>query len=190
LAPLAVGLAYLLGSIPAGVLFARARGVDLRAVGSGNIGATNVARALGWAWGAATLGFDAGTGFAAVWIARTLVDDVRWVALAGGAAFVGHLFPVWLRLRGGKGVATGLGVLIALVPWAGAAGAAVWVVLVAATRISSVGSLAGALVAAAVTPLVEREPALRLLAVAMLAGVVVRHAGNLRRLLRGDENGI
>jgi len=196
LTALAIGLAYLLGSIPTGVLLARSKGVDLRSVGSGNIGATNVARALGKGFGAITLAGDAGKGLVAALVAGMLLDDgsssqgIRWIAAAGLAAFVGHLFPIWLRLRGGKGVATGLGVLLALVPWAGVAGAATYAVLLAAKRISSVGSLGGAAVAAAVTPLLTPEPSLRVLAATMFVGVVARHAGNIRRLIRGEEGKI
>src|SRR5438067_970204 len=134
---------YLAGSAPFGLLVTRiASGKDVRTVGSGNIGATNVARAAGRAAALVTLLLDALKGFLPVLLAgRTLAEP--WAAAACGvAAVIGHCFPVWLRFRGGKGVATGLGVALALSPLAAACGAAVWVLLYKLLRISSVVSLA------------------------------------------------
>src|SRR5256886_400544 len=140
--------AYLLGSIPFGYLVVRARGGgDVRATGSGGTGATNVTRRAAKGAGLLTLALDAARGALAVvfarWLLTTGFEVNWWVAVAALAAIGGHCFPVWLKFRGGKGVATGLGVFLALAPWAALAGAAAWVVLYKLLRISSIGSLAG-----------------------------------------------
>src|SRR5690348_13901607 len=148
LAPLLIALAYLAGSIPFGVLFARARGIDLRVVGSGNIGATNAARALGKKTGILVFLCDAAKGLVPVLLARRIAPSVpegEWlVAAVGAAAFLGHLYPVWLRLRGGKGVATAFGVFLALSPWIALGAIGLFAGLYAIWRTSSLGSLAGA----------------------------------------------
>ena len=134
---LVAALAYLLGSIPFGIVITRALGLgDLRAIGSGNIGATNVLRTGNKRAAAATLILDAAKGAVAVLIARAAVGEDA-AQLAGLAAFLGHLFPVWLRFKGGKGVATFLGLLIALAPAVGLACCAVWADTAAIRRISS-----------------------------------------------------
>ena len=120
--------AYVAGSIPFGILVARAKGVDLRQVGSGNIGATNVARALGKGWAVAVLAADAAKGFVPVWLGRRLGLPAGAIAAAGLAAIVGHMFTVFLRGRGGKGVATSLGVALALSPVAALIGFGVYIV--------------------------------------------------------------
>jgi glycerol-3-phosphate acyltransferase PlsY len=177
---------YLLGSIPFGLLVARAAGKDVRAVGSGNIGATNVARAAGRGAAAVTLVLDALKGYLpAILAARTF--EWPWAPAACGiAAVLGHCFPIWLRFRGGKGVATGLGVAVAVAPWAAVCGAAVWLLLYKLLRISSVGSLAGVAVALLVSA--ATAPRWSIVAVAGIAAVVVvRHRANLKRLLRHEE---
>jgi glycerol-3-phosphate acyltransferase PlsY len=178
--------AYLAGSIPFGLVIARAAsGKDVREVGSGNIGATNVARAAGRPAAVATLVLDAAKGLLPVLLAPR---DPTWLPAACAlAAVAGHCFPVWLRFRGGKGVATGLGVSLALAPWAALAGAAVWLILKMILNISSVGSLAGTSVALAVAFFTaDRRDFLGLAAVSAL--IVVRHGGNIRRLLRRQES--
>jgi glycerol-3-phosphate acyltransferase PlsY len=180
---------YLCGSIPFGLLIARAAtGKDVRTVGSGNIGATNVARAAGRAAALVTLALDALKGFVPVLIAsRSQGAEVPLAPVAAAAAVIGHCFPVWLRFRGGKGVATGLGVSLALAPWAALAGAATWVVLYKLFRISSVGSLAGVLVAVGVAVLTAgRSAVYGLLAVAAI--ILLRHHSNIRRLFRRQES--
>jgi glycerol-3-phosphate acyltransferase PlsY len=180
--------AYLAGSIPFGAVVARAKGVDLRKVGSGNIGATNVARALGKGWAIAVLLADAAKGFVPVWLGRRLGFPAGALALAGLAAIVGHMFTIFLRGRGGKGVATSLGVALALSPIAALIGFGVYVVLFAATRLSSVGSLLGVWTFslfftfhdAPAAPLVG-------LAIGGAALVTLRHRQNIGRLLRGEE---
>ena len=179
-------IAYLLGSVPFGVVITRALGLgDLRQIGSGNIGATNVLRTGNKGAALATLVLDAGKGAIAVLIARALAGEDA-AQLAGFAAFLGHLYPVWLRFKGGKGVATFLGTLIALAWPVGLMACGAWVVMVLATRISS----ASALGSAAVTPLilwVYGPSSLIALAVALGALVWIRHAANIRRLLGGTE---
>jgi len=177
---------YLLGSVPFGILMARAFGLgDLRKVGSGNIGATNVLRTGNRTAAALTLGLDAAKGAAAVLIARAagLAEDAA--ALAGLAAFLGHLFPVWIGFRGGKGVATFLGTLLALTPLAGVAACATWLVTAAVFRISSLS----ALVAAALAPLymLALGEGGALAAALMAALVYVRHGANIARLRAGTE---
>jgi acyl phosphate:glycerol-3-phosphate acyltransferase len=183
---LAVAVAYLLGSIPFAYLAGRARGVDLRTVGSGNLGAANVFRSLGRDMGIAVMAADILKGLVAVVIARIITDD-PWPAVAAAAAMAGHVFPVWLRFKGGKGVAVGGGAVLGLMPVAALILFAIWVVVVGITRYTSLGSIVGALVA---TPLVWAlgYPASYLVFTGLAAAaVLVLHRGNARRLLRGDE---
>ena len=179
-------LGYLLGSVPFGIVITRALGLgDLRAIGSGNIGATNVLR-TGHKWAAlATLLLDAGKGAIAVLIARFAVGEDA-AQVAGGMAFLGHLFPVWLGFKGGKGVATFLGTLIALAWPVGLAACATWAVTAAITRISSLS----ALVAAALSGLwcfVFSRGDLLILTFALMVLVYIRHWPNLQRIKAGTE---
>jgi glycerol-3-phosphate acyltransferase PlsY len=180
--------AYLLGSIPFGVLVARAKRIDLRKVGSGNIGATNVARALGKGWAIAVLVADAVKGFLPVWLAGRLQLPPAAIALAGLSAIVGHMFTLFLRGRGGKGVATSLGVALALSPVAALFGFGVYVLTFAATRLSSLGSLLGVWTFSLTFVLRARPPApLAALALGGAALVTLRHHQNIGRLVRGKE---
>jgi glycerol-3-phosphate acyltransferase PlsY len=180
--------AYLAGSIPFGVLVARAKGVDLRKVGSGNIGATNVARALGKAWAIAVLLGDAAKGFGPVWLGRRLGLPAAAMALAGLSAIVGHMFSLFLRGRGGKGVATSLGVALALSPVAALLGFGVYVALFVATRLSSLGSLLGVWTFSLFFIFHDAPPApLVGLAIGGAALVTLRHRQNIARLFRGEE---
>jgi glycerol-3-phosphate acyltransferase PlsY len=183
---LAAVLGYLLGSIPFGIVIARAFGLgDLRKIGSGNIGATNVLRTGNKPAAFLTLVLDAGKGGIAVLLARWLVaEDAAQVA--GGAAFLGHLFPVWLGFKGGKGVATFLGTLLALSFPVGVAACLLWLLTAAVSRISSLS----ALVAAALSPVAATflgRPDLSLLVILLAALIFVRHDANIRRLMRGEE---
>ncbi|MFN3973246.1 MAG: glycerol-3-phosphate 1-O-acyltransferase PlsY [Gemmobacter sp.] len=179
-------LAYLLGSIPFGMVITRALGLgDLRKVGSGNIGATNVLRTGNKGAAAATLILDAAKGGVAVLVARAMVGPDA-AQLAGLAAFVGHLFPVWLRFQGGKGVATFLGTLLALAWPVGLAACASWLAGAALTRISSVAALI-ATAAAPLWMLLLGQPQMAALAVLMAALVWWRHAPNIARLRAGTE---
>ena len=179
--------AYLLGSIPFGIVLTRLGGAgDLRQIGSGNIGATNVLRTGRKGLAAATLLLDGGKGATAVLIAHLLQPDLA--LYAGAAAFVGHLYPVWLKFRGGKGVATMLGVSLAAWWPAGLAFALVWLAMLALTRRSSIGGLSGAIaapVAAAAGGQSESGAVLVMLGMALL--VVWKHRDNIARLLDGTE---
>jgi glycerol-3-phosphate acyltransferase PlsY len=180
--------AYLAGSIPFGILLAKAKGIDLRQVGSGNIGATNVGRAMGKGWAVAVLAADAAKGFVPVWLGRRLGMPAWAVGLAGGAAIVGHMFTLFLRGRGGKGVATSLGVALALSPIAAGIGFATYVVIFAATRLSSLGSLLGVWTFTLLFVLHERPPVpLVALSLGVAALVTLRHRENIGRLVRGEE---
>jgi glycerol-3-phosphate acyltransferase PlsY len=212
--PFLIG-AFLLGSFPTGVVVARAKGVDLRKVGSGNIGTTNVGRALGRGWAAVVLLVDTGKGALPVVLATQLFDPIwepwkgshalpRWFAAgeagglptrlawlpaaAGLVAVLGQVFSIFLKGRGGKGVATSLGAGLALAPLPALVCVAVWVALFAAFRISSLGSLAA--VASFPTFLWlfhAGSPANLAFAAAVALVVFLRHKDNIRRLLRGEE---
>jgi glycerol-3-phosphate acyltransferase PlsY len=179
-------LGYLLGSVPFGIVITRALGLgDLRAIGSGNIGATNVLRTGHKGAALATLLLDAGKGAIAVLITRFAVGEDA-AQVAGGMAFLGHLFPVWLGFKGGKGVATFLGTLIALAWPVGLAACATWAVTAAITRISSLS----ALVAAALSGLwcfVFSRGDLLILTFALMLLVYIRHWPNLQRIKAGTE---
>ncbi|MCK8464649.1 glycerol-3-phosphate 1-O-acyltransferase PlsY [Aliiroseovarius sp. S1339] len=177
---------YLLGSIPFGIVMARLFGLgDLRQIGSGNIGATNVLRTGNKPAALLTLLGDAGKGGAAVLVARTLfAEDAAQVA--GFAAFLGHCFPVFLGFKGGKGVATWLGTMLALSFPLGLAACATWLVAALVFRISSLA----ALVAAAASPVVALligKPALLVLSIALAVLIFARHRANIERLMAGEE---
>lgn len=184
--------AYLLGSIPVGLLFARARGIDIRVAGSGNIGATNVARTVGKRLGLVVLLLDALKGALPMLLLRWLDLAARVHPLVltacGVAAIAGHCFPVWLRFRGGKGVATSLGVFLAVDPALVGIAVAVFAVLYALFRIVSVGSLVAALSFLVLLWLFHRPPAEIALGVAGTAIIVIKHRGNIGRLLRREES--
>lgn len=187
---------YLLGSIPFGVIATRLGGApDVRSIGSGNIGATNVLRTGRKDLALITLLGDGGKGAAAValaWLAArnsTLAAQSELTALAGGAAFLGHLFPVWLRFRGGKGVATFFGTLLAAAWPVGLLAGATWIVMAALFRVSSLAALTAAALAPVFVflPFVGRPPAIAYLALFMAVLIYVRHTPNIRRLLKGEE---
>jgi glycerol-3-phosphate acyltransferase PlsY len=185
--PLLVLLGYGCGSVPWGVVLARLAGVDVRRVGSGNIGAANVARSAGIRLGVATLAADAAKGALPVLLARRLAGDPETEAATGLAAFLGHVFPVALGFAGGKGVATALGVLLVLAPGAAGVALAVFVAVFAATRRVSVGSMAGVASAAVTAGLARHPPATVAAATIMAVVVVVRHRENIARLRTGTE---
>jgi glycerol-3-phosphate acyltransferase PlsY len=190
-----VGAAYLLGSIPFGLLLVKAQGgPDIRSIGSGNIGAANVARNAGPISGALTLLLDAGKGYLAVWLAaRGTGGNAHWIMAAAVAAVIGHVFPIWLRFRGGKGVATSLGVFLPICWQAVVAAAVLWLLVVGFWRYSSLGSIA----AAAALPLLvylfyapHRAPAtyVSLCTVFISVLVIVMHRPNIQRLIAGKEH--
>ena len=189
--PLAAALVfgYLLGSIPFGLVLTRAAGLgDVRQIGSGNIGATNVLRTGNRGLAAATLLLDALKGMAAVLIARYWGAELG--LLAGFGAFLGHLFPVWLGFKGGKGVATYLGVLFAIAWQAGLVFAVVWLAVAAITRYSSLAALLASIAAplAAWFLLGSGDRAVLLAAMTLL--VLIKHRANISRLLSGSESKI
>jgi glycerol-3-phosphate acyltransferase PlsY len=181
-------LGYLLGSIPFGLLVARLAGLgDIRQIGSGNIGATNVLRTGSRSAAALTLLLDLAKGFAAVVIAAGWGEDA--VLLAAGGAIIGHMFPVWLGFRGGKGVATALGLVMALAWPVALAAALVWLAATLLFRYSSLASLVAAVVGAALAPfLADPMTATTIAGIALL--IILRHHANIRRLLAGTESRI
>ena len=181
-------LGYLLGSIPFGLVLSRMAGYgDIREIGSGNIGATNVLRTGNKGLAALTLLLDLAKGCAAVLIASQWGE--RAALAAGLCAVVGHIFPVWLGFRGGKGLATAFGVVLTLAWPVALIGAAVWLVVAFAFRYSSLAALIGTTVSAAVAPfLAKSATALVIAAVALL--IILRHHSNIRRLIAGREHRI
>ena len=177
---------YLLGSIPFGVVITRALGLgDLRTIGSGNIGATNVLRTGNKGAALATLVLDAAKGGVAVLIARALVGEDA-AQVAGGMAFLGHLFPVWLRFKGGKGVATFLGTLLALAWPVGLAACATWLVAALVTRISSLSALVAAAFSGLWCMIFDRGDVM-ILTFALMVLVYIKHWPNLQRIKAGTE---
>jgi glycerol-3-phosphate acyltransferase PlsY len=180
---------YLLGSIPFGMIATRLGGAgDIRKIGSGNIGATNVLRSGRKDLAAITLIGDAGKGVVAVLLARWLTNDnAAAVALAGGAAFVGHLFPVWLKFNGGKGVATFYGVLLAAAWPVGVLAALTWLAMAALFRISSLAALTAAALAPLFAFATDQPYPMVLLSAFMAVLIYIRHHQNISRLLKGQE---
>ncbi len=189
---------YLLGSIPFGVLATKMAGINIREVGSGNIGATNVLRTGRKDLAALTFIGDTGKGAAAVGLALLITHalhldiDMRRtaMALAGAAAFLGHLYPVWLRFKGGKGVATFMGTLIAACWPMGLIAGALWLLTAAIFRISSLSALVAAALVVPVSflmPFVDPPYAFMGMALFMAVLIYIRHADNIRRLMKGEE---
>ncbi len=185
---------YLLGSIPFGVIATRLGGAgDVRNIGSGNIGATNVLRTGRKDLAAITLLGDGGKGAVAVFIAWLLTRDAgtqaqaALTALAGGSAFLGHLFPVWLKFKGGKGVATFFGTLLAAAWPVGLAAGATWIVMAFLFRMSSLAALTAAALAPIYVFLLDRPYPIAVMALFMGVLIYVRHKDNIARLLKGEE---
>jgi len=198
LSPVLIGGAlvggYLLGSIPFGVIATRLGGAgDVRSIGSGNIGATNVLRTGRKDLALITLLGDGGKGAVAVllaWLATrsgTAEQQALLTSLAAGAAFLGHLFPVWLGFKGGKGVATFFGTMLAAAWPVGVAAGATWLIVAFLFRMSSLAALVAVAVAPVVALLIGRPTAVALLALFMALLVLVRHTENVQRLLKGQE---
>ena len=189
--PLTTFIAYLLGSIPFGYLIVRwQRGIDVRSTGSGSIGATNVMRNLGILGFAATFVLDAGKGLLAVLLASALThENASWAAAAAFAAVLGHCFPVWLKFRGGKGVATGVGVFLALAPWQVVLALLIFALVLAIWRYVSLASIVATAAFPLLVYLMKHPPIQVVLGAAGAALIIIsRHHGNIRRLLQGTEN--
>lgn len=186
-----VVVAYLLGSIPFGYLIVRRKsGADIRETGSGGTGATNVSRRAGKAAGVLTLLLDAAKGCVAVVIAKAVSGDDWVIAAAAIAALVGHIFPVWLGFRGGKGVATGVGIFLVLAPVPLLCAGVVFVAIVLLTRYVSLGSITAAILIPVLVWVLSDSPPLLTAAVAGSALIVFAHRGNIQRLMSGTESRI
>lgn len=183
-----VATAYLLGSIPFGLIFGRfLGGVDIRTAGSGNIGFTNVLRIAGKRAAAITLLGDVGKGVVAVWAAGMLVSDAGWELIAAMAAVIGHNYPLFLRFRGGKGVATSFGALFACDPLMGGLTLALWLIPVLIWRYASLGALVAFSLLPVEVLLLGYPTEMLLFAVFLGVMAIYRHRENLRRLLAGSE---
>ena len=187
-------LAYLLGSIPFGLLVVKALGgPDIRAIGSGNIGAANVTRNAGKFAGILTLILDAGKGYAAVWLAAYITQgNIRWMMIAAVCAVIGHMFPVWLGFKGGKGVATGLGVFLPICWQAVAAAIVLWLAVVIFWRYSSLGSISAAVALPLFVYLLyapgHAPPEFFTLGTVVISLLVlIKHRPNIARLVAGEE---
>lgn len=176
---------YMVGCITLGPILARLKGVDLRAVGSGNIGATNVLRALGKGYALATLLGDGLKGSLAVWIGGLVLTDPVSVGICGLCGILGHNFPVFLRFRGGKGVATSLGALAVYVPLAALGFTVVWLTVFRIWRTSSLSALAAFSAALSIVFAMQRAAFPVVLAMFVLS--LIMHRGNIRRLVQGTE---
>ena len=187
---LAALLGYVVGSIPFAFLLSRRRGIDLRQVGSGNVGATNVLRTSGVVAAMVAMGLDALKGTLAVVIAQRVAVGPATPVAAGVASVIGHIYPVWLGFRGGKGVATAAGVFGVLAPSALAIAGGVFILAVWATRYVSVGSVAGAITLAAAAAVGDAPVIVTAGAVVTTLLIVQRHRGNLSRLIAGTERRI
>ena len=198
---LVVLLAYLLGSIPTGFLVAKAKGVDIRTVGSGNIGATNVFRILGKTAGVLVLLADAGKGWLAVFVVAKLIagwfypaagaSAREWFALcAGVAAILGHNYTCWLHFKGGKGIATSAGVLVALVPLPLLVIFGVWIVVFAFSRYVSLASISAAFALPFADWALGESRTITLICAALAALAIYKHKANIQRLIKGTENRI
>ena len=179
---------YLLGCIPFGLLFARKSNIDIRNHGSGNIGATNVGRVLGKKAGLLTLAGDVSKGLAAVAIASRFLDSPWEIAVSGLMAFIGHVYSVFLKFKGGKGVATGLGVLIFLMPLATVSSTGVFGVTLWLSGYVSVSSILAALFIPLFGIYFQSQPEFIIVSAIVALIVVHKHVGNLERILNGDES--
>lgn len=198
---LTVLIAYLLGSIPTGFLVAKARGVDIRTVGSGNIGATNVFRILGKAAGVFVLVVDAAKGWLAVFVVAKLVSGwfypepgspaLEWFRLCAGiAAILGHNYTCWLHFKGGKGIATSAGVLVALVPKPLLVVLAIWIIIFALSRYVSLASIVAALSLPFAAWAFGETRTIIFVTAALAALAIYKHKANIQRLINGTENRI
>jgi acyl phosphate:glycerol-3-phosphate acyltransferase len=182
--------AYLLGAIPFGLIIAHNfAGIDVRAKGSGNIGATNVARTAGKKLGIITLILDGLKGALPVIIAEHVLHlPLLTIALSGFAAVVGHVFPVYLKFKGGKGVATSAGVFLALAPYPTLIATALFLAIYAVSKVVSIGSLIASITLVVLVAYLDGRNEVLYVAIAIVLLIIVRHAGNIERLIKRTEN--
>ncbi len=180
-------LSYFLGSIPFGVVLAKSKKIDLRQHGSGNIGATNVTRTLGKTAGLLTLAGDCGKGYLACWIAESLLAIDWKIGLAGLLAFLGHIFSVFLKFKGGKGIATGLGIYLFLMPLAGLTALGLFILNLLINRYVSISSMLAA-ISVPITGYLLSSP-LPYIYVSIIAAIITiyKHKENIQRLINGTE---
>ncbi|HET9885852.1 MAG TPA: glycerol-3-phosphate 1-O-acyltransferase PlsY [Candidatus Binatia bacterium] len=178
---------YLMGSVPVGFILGSRSGIDVRAVGSGNVGATNVARVVGKRQGILTLIADTAKGFLPVILAMQLGASLAATVLVGAAAFLGHLYPIFLKFKGGKGVATALGVFLAVAPMATLVLVALFACTVLASRIVSLSSILTAVAAPIIFWLFSYPPLVVGMAAFIALAITYRHRSNIRRMMNGSE---
>ena len=182
-------IAYLFGAIPFGLLVAKSRGIDIRTQGSGNIGATNVFRVVGKGWGIFTLVLDALKGFIPAFIFPMFGNlDSEWGVLFGLLSIVGHSFPVYLKFKGGKGVATSAGMLIGVAPQAVGVGLLVWIICMVIWRYVSLASIVAAATIAVTVWVIDMGLIINIALTALGAMVIWLHRANIKRLINGTEN--
>ena len=182
-------IAYLFGAVPFGLLVAKMHGVDIRSKGSGNIGATNVLRVIGKGWGIFTLVLDALKGFIPAFIFPRLANlDGEWGVLFGLAAIIGHTFPVYLKFKGGKGVATSAGMLIGVAPLAVGVGILFWIICMAIWRYVSLASIVASAAIAAMVWIVDKGMIVNMALTVLSALIIWLHRANIKRLLNGTES--
>jgi glycerol-3-phosphate acyltransferase PlsY len=186
---LLVVFAYFVGSIPFAYIFVRSiTGRDVRAEGSGNVGATNALRSAGWKVGVTVTVLDTAKGSLAVWAMMVFNPESAWLAASMLAVVVGHCFPLWLGFRGGKGVATGFGAFLIIAPLSALAALGVWFIVLVAFRWVSLASMIATASFPVLVQLIDRPDWITLVSVAAAAIlIVVRHHSNIRQLIAGDE---
>ena len=180
-------LGYAVGSVPFAFLLARRAGIDVRVAGSGNVGAANVLRTSGTPLGVTVMALDISKGVASVLAAYAAAGSLQTMAAAGAAAVVGHIYPVWLRFHGGKGVAVAAGVFAILAPVATLSAAAVFFSTVWLTRIISLGSVVATVTLPSVAWMAGAPTSVLVAAIGIAALILFRHRANIRRILRGTE---
>lgn len=189
---LLVTVAFLLGSIPWGYIIAKSKGVDLRKVGSGNIGATNVLRTVGKKEALFTLVLDLSKGAIPVIVSKFIYqeDGLLFAGVVGVSSILGHCYSPWLKFKGGKGVSTALGVLLAYTPTLGIISILVWIVAYGITKISSVGALTSFTLMPFIAILLGYREEVLYIAATIAAIIILRHRANIKRLIRGEEKAV
>ncbi len=185
-----IPLAYIIGSIPFGVLIVRQRGIDLQAVGSKNIGATNVLRTAGKGAAVATLVGDSLKGAVAVMLGRLMTGSEIWEGALGIAAVLGHLYPIFLSFKGGKGVATSFGVLVPYSPFSALIALIVWIITALLTRYSSLAAIMACISLPVIFALLGASKIKISFAIVLAFLIILRHKSNIKRLIEGSENRI